>query len=102
MLGWCYGDHECIDQVTGMGAALPGSQRAYSVQTVFRSLNRHSSKLGACYVNKRTRHYFWPTYLLNVEKTQPVSEKRIGPGLISHLAIWPSQDCVNGSILNLA
>lgn len=93
MLGWCYGDHEGVYQVTGMGVALPGSQRACSVQTVFRSLNRHSSKLGACYINKRTQHDF--SYLLNVERTQPVSEKKLIPGSVSRLANWPLQHCVN-------
>ena len=99
MLGWCYGDHERVYQVTGMGVALPGSQRACSVQTVFRSLNRHNFKLGACYINKRTKHYF--SYLLNVDRTQPVSEKRLTPGLMSHLANWPLQHCVNSNILKL-
>lgn len=101
MLGWCYGDHECMYQVTGMGVALPGNQRARSVQTVFRSLNRHSSKLGACCVNKRTPHYFCPTYLLTVDRTQPVSVERITPGLIPDLANWPLLHHVNSSILKL-
>jgi len=83
------------------GVALPGNQRARSVQTVFRRLNRHSSKLGACCVNKRTPHYFCPTNLLNVDRTQPVSVERITPGLIPDLANWPLLHHVNSSILKL-
>lgn len=94
MLGWCYGDHERAYQVTGLGVALPGSWRACSVQTVFRSLKRHSSNLCVCYVNKRTKHLL----LLPPEggqNTQPVAGRSLTAGL-SHL-----QHSVNSSILKV-
>lgn len=82
-----------------MGVALPGSQRACSVQTVFRSLNRHSSELGACYVSRRTKCYF--SCPLNFDRTQPVSEKSLTSGMMSYLATWHLKHCVKNSFLKL-
>jgi len=36
-----------------------------------------------------------------MDGTQPVSEKRLGPGLMSHQANWPLQHGINSSILKL-